>query len=168
MTDSKAVVATDTMATTSRRRFLGLAFGAGLLALLGEGMVTLLGFLTPRLKVGTFGTRMMVGKVDDFPVGSVTYFEEGRFYLVRLATGFLALYRRCTHLGCVVPWVEAEKRFNCPCHSSIFDEKGVVIGGPAPRPLDLFRVEIDGGQVWVDTSRPIERSRFEERQVTRI
>jgi len=151
-----------------RRRFLGWAFGAGLLALLGESVATLLGFLSPRLEAGTFGTRIMAGRVDDFPVGSVTYFEEGRFYIVRLASGFLALYRRCTHLGCVVPWIEAEKRFNCPCHSSIFNEKGEVIGGPAPRPLDLFRVDIEEGRVWVDTSRPIERSRFEDGQVTRV
>jgi Rieske Fe-S protein len=51
--------------------------------------------------------------------------------------GFLALHRECTHLGCTVPWVSEEKRFMCPCHSSVYDINGDVLSPPAPRALDL-------------------------------
>lgn len=49
----------------------------------------------------------------------------------------------CTHLGCVVPWVRAEKRFRCPCHGSIYDPEGSVVRGPAPLPLALAHATVD-------------------------
>ena len=108
------------------------------------------------------------GKVDEFENGSVNYFREARFYLVRLEAGFLALYRKCPHLGCVVPWEAPEDVFNCPCHSSLFTKVGEVMSGPAPRPMDLFPVEIRGDEVWVDTGQVIERAQFEPSQVTAV
>jgi cytochrome b6-f complex iron-sulfur subunit len=108
----------------------------------------------------------VAGPVAEFTPSSVRAFPAGRFYLVRLADGgFLALSSRCTHLGCTVPWSEKTGTFPCPCHASSFDRKGEVLSPPAPRPLDLFPVIIDGGVVKVDTSRRIERSRFEPGQV---
>jgi cytochrome b6-f complex iron-sulfur subunit len=68
--------------------------------------------------------------------------------------GFLALYRKCTHLGCAVPWNPAEGRFVCPCHASAFETDGQVINPPAPRPLDRFVVTIVDGMVKVDTGTP--------------
>lgn len=38
----------------------------------------------------------------------------------------------CTHLGCVVPWNQAEKKFVCPCHGSQYNDQGRVMRGPAP------------------------------------
>jgi len=38
----------------------------------------------------------------------------------------------CTHLGCVVPWNTAEKKFICPCHGSQYNDQGRVVRGPAP------------------------------------
>jgi len=38
----------------------------------------------------------------------------------------------CTHLGCVVPWNQAEKKFICPCHGSQYNDQGRVVRGPAP------------------------------------
>jgi cytochrome b6-f complex iron-sulfur subunit len=139
-----------------------------LLATLGQAAAGLIRFLTPRIKPGTFGSRVKAGNVNEFAVGSVAYFREARFYLVRLDEGYLALYRKCTHLSCVVPWVEAEGRFNCPCHSSIFNRQGEVLSGPAPRPLDFFPVEVEGDDLYVDTGTIIQRARFEESQVTRV
>ncbi|MBI4670327.1 MAG: Rieske 2Fe-2S domain-containing protein [Chloroflexi bacterium] len=152
----------------SRRQFIGLVWAGALALTAAEGVAALLRFLAPRVSPGAFGTRINAGKIDDFQVGSITYFSAARFYLARLDNGFLALYRKCTHLGCVVPWVEAEHRFNCPCHASIFNKRGEVLAGPAPRPLDLFPVQLENGEVWVDTSQIVSREKFDEAQVTRV
>ncbi|RME81236.1 MAG: ubiquinol-cytochrome c reductase iron-sulfur subunit, partial [Caldilineae bacterium] len=132
-----------------RRQFLGAVFGVSFLALLGETGFIFKEFVTPILEEGSFGTVIRAGRVEEFEMNSVNYFRQARFYLVRVEGGFLALYRKCTHLGCVVPWIEEERRFNCPCHSSVFTPLGEVVSGPAPRPLDLFPVEIRDGEVYV-------------------
>ena len=109
------------------------------------------------------------GPVERFEPGSVTAFRDGHFYLVRLQDGgFLALHRKCTHLGCTVPWIADEQRFACPCHASAFDIRGEVLSAPAPRPLELFPVRIDKGIVMVDTTNAIRRGSFEPDQVTRV
>jgi menaquinol-cytochrome c reductase iron-sulfur subunit len=55
----------------------------------------------------------------------------------------------CTHLSCQYGYNEGEKRFDCPCHGSIFDLNGKVLGGPAARPLDRLPYKIDGGELYV-------------------
>jgi len=153
----------------SRREFLGFAWGASILGLFGQASVALLRFLKPRVEPGSFGSKVVAGQVDEFLPGTVSHIREGRFYISRLEDGsMLALWHRCTHLGCTVPWREDEGRFNCPCHSSIFDVTGEVVSGPAPRPLDRFPVEISDQQVVVDTGNPIQRDRHDPSQVTRI
>ncbi|XP_074572235.1 cytochrome b6-f complex iron-sulfur subunit, chloroplastic isoform X1 [Curcuma longa] len=61
----------------------------------------------------------------------------------------------CTHLGCVVPWNSAEKKFVCPCHGSQYNSQGKVVRGPAPLSLALAHVDIDDDKVifvpWVET-----------------
>lgn len=56
---------------------------------------------------------------------------------------FYALNAVCTHLGCVVPWNAAQKKFICPCHGSQYAPNGAVVRGPAPLPLALERCEED-------------------------
>jgi cytochrome b6-f complex iron-sulfur subunit len=143
---------------SSRRDFLRAAWGAAGALALGEGIFVGLQFLAPRVIEGEFGGVFTVGPIEDFPPGSVTSFEAGRFYLVRLADGgLLAIYRRCTHLGCAVPFDPLEGRFICPCHGSAFETDGSVLNPPAPRPLDLFRLAIEDGLIKVDTGSPVER-----------
>lgn len=164
----------------TRRQFLGRAWwlAAGLLVVETAG--GLVASLWPRSKAGAFGTRVRVATVEEakaMPVGTVTYFVEQRFYLSRVESGFLALYRKCTHVGCVVPWREddpsedslaANGRFNCPCHGGIFDRYGLVHGGPPLRPLDIFPVTIDKGELVVDTGTIIQRDGFDESQVIKV
>ena len=131
-----------------------------LVALLEVGGASLL-FMKPGNSEGEFGGLVTAGTVDSFPPGSVTAFPDGRFYLVRAADGgFLAVYRRCTHLGCTVNWEPEQGRFFCPCHASTFDMHGEVENPPAPRALDTFPIQIEESQVLVDTSHIQNRDGF--------
>ncbi len=156
-------IVVDYVAKTSRRDFLKMLW------LFLGGMVTLeltgltLAYMQPRLAEGEFGGVIDTGTVDEYPPGSVTHIPNGRFYLSRLEDGgFLAIYQRCTHLGCNVPWDQVQGKFICPCHNSQFTAKGDVLNPPAPRPMDLFPITIEGNQILVDTGVTIGRDRIEE------
>ena len=153
----------------SRRSFLNkLWIGLGILALF-EFALLVIAYLRPNktgVKSGDSETIIEAGPVAKFPLDSVTAFIRGKFYLCRLEDGgFLAVSRKCTHLGCTVPWLDKEKRFACPCHASAFDIRGEVINPPAPRPLDLYRLFIENNIVKVDTGKRIKRSGFRAEQV---
>lgn len=149
----------------TRRSFLGLSFIGSLSLLLAESIAALINFLKP-VTTGGFGGMIFAGRVEEFAIGSVNRILAGRFYIVRREDGLLALWQRCPHLGCSVPWDEEKDHFHCPCHGSIFNKVGEVLAGPAPRPMDIFPVTIRSGEVWVDTGKPTQRTRFESDQVT--
>jgi len=150
----------------SRREFLGIAWGISLLGIFGQAGNALIRFLAPRVNAGVFGTKVIAGRLDEFQPGTISHIQKGRFYISRLEDGgIMALWQRCTHLGCTVPWKEDNREFLCPCHSSVFTNTGEVVSGPAPRPLDIFPLEIVDGEVIVDTGKPITRQSFDPSQV---
>ncbi len=137
----------------TRRRFLWASLTAFLGIAAAEAAWIVSRVLRPRDLPGTEEESGIVtaGPVERFAPGSVTAFPAGGFYLARLEDGgFLALSRRCTHLGCTVPWVEEEGRFVCPCHASAFDLHGEVVNPPAPRALDRYEVRIENRIVKVN------------------
>lgn len=149
---------TQNQGDVSRRDFLQIAWTATGALTLAAGGGLALNFFAPKVVTGEFGGVFDLGPVDDFPPGSVTPITNGRFYLVRQEDGgFVALYQKCTHLGCAVPWEPELGQFVCPCHASAFEMDGEVINPPAPRPLDRFPVTISDGIVSVDTGERIER-----------
>lgn len=107
------------------------------------------------------------GHLDDFPVGAVKPFVKGKFFLVRLEDGFLALSRWCTHLNGVLNWKQEHWHFHCPLHGAMFDRKGVPL--PCARkvaPLRIHPVSITaGGMVVVDPDTAISRDGFVPDQV---
>ena len=153
----------------SRRGLLRVTFwaglGAGLLAMAGS----IIDFLYPRGITG-FGSEVAAGTVDQYPAGSKTQNFEGHFWLVNLTeeqgeghAGFMALWWKCPHLGCTVPWrsdfkfvdprTGANKTgwFRCPCHGSTYTDCGIRVFGPAPRSMDHMKLTISGGKISVDT-----------------
>jgi cytochrome b6-f complex iron-sulfur subunit len=66
--------------------------------------------------------------------------------------GFVALYQKCPHLGCRVPWCQTSQWFECPCHGSKYNRVGEKKGGPAPRGMDRFSMEVAGNSIVVDTA----------------
>jgi cytochrome b6-f complex iron-sulfur subunit len=159
----------------TRRQFLNRS-SVGMMgfALSGFG-ASCIAFLWPTLG-GGFGSEINVGKVDDILARinenrEPFYVPEGRFYinpypadaveaaravygpsvLGGMEAGVIALYQKCPHLGCRVPWCLTSQWFECPCHGSQYNRVGEKKGGPAPRGMDLFPVNVSGGSVSVDT-----------------
>jgi cytochrome b6-f complex iron-sulfur subunit len=64
---------------------------------------------------------------------------------------WIALYQRCVHLGCTVPFRDDCVSFKCPCHGSHYNVTGEFLDGPAPRSLDRFALSFNGEDVVVDT-----------------
>ena len=154
---------------SNRRSFIvALWTGLGIVAL-AEIIWLVISFLRPRKPKatnGAFGNIISAGTVKSFAAGTVTAFPRGRFYLSCLNDGgFLAISQQCTHLGCTVPWIEKDQKFECPCHASAFDIAGSVVKSPAPRALDIYRIVIENDVVLVDTGTRIRRSGFRKSQI---
>ena len=134
-----------------------------------QALWIVISFLKPQGTSDRAGDRDKIvdaGPVDRFVPNSVTAFPQGRFYVSCLEDGgFLALSRRCTHLGCSVPWDAEKEQFVCPCHASSFTIRGEVVHAPAPRPLDRYVVFIENNRIKVDIEKPIRRSAFAKDEV---
>jgi len=134
-------------APLSRREFLQYIWASSLLLVMGGAGGAILWFAFPRFKAGEFGgvftlSTEVIPSVDSAPVEN----SEGRFWLVNTESyGVLALYKVCTHLGCLYKWVPLNNRFECPCHGSKYQLDGTYIEGPAPRSLDRFVIEALNG-----------------------
>jgi cytochrome b6-f complex iron-sulfur subunit len=141
----------------NRREFLNFAW----LASLGFLMVDLAGvtyiFAMPRFKAGEFGGKVPVGNVSELPsVGSAPVnFPKVKLWLSNQAEGVVALYKVCTHLGCLYNWNNQEVKFICPCHGSQFQADGTYIHGPASRSTDRFVIQIvdANGNVIAETNK---------------
>jgi cytochrome b6-f complex iron-sulfur subunit len=106
------------------------------------------------IKLTGFGSPIPVPKkASEIKVGDVVTVREGKFYLTRTDDGFMALYWKCVHLGCTVPWNATQHKFMCPCHGSVYDVTGQNVAGPAPRPLDMMEVNIKDDEIIVNTGK---------------
>lgn len=74
-------------------------------------------------------------------------FREQRIALMRTGESFYALSLVCTHLGCTV--AVTETGLSCPCHGSRFDQRGLVLQGPADKPLQQYSIEEHNGIIEV-------------------
>jgi len=149
----------------SRRRLMAYAWIGAAAIVMGELIGGTFAFLWPRRKGPKVETVFIAGKVTDFKVGEVIPFRKERTFILRTEGGFLAISAICTHLHCIVNWNEMLKKFECPCHGAKFNQNGEVLEGPPPRALDLYKLQIVAGNVVVDRTSPIERSKFEPSQV---
>ena len=97
-----------------------------------------------------------IGYPDEFTKGKVdTRFKKKHaVWIVRDDFSIYALSTVCTHLGCTPNWLESEQKYKCPCHGSGFRKSGIHFEGPAPRPLERFKIGIaDDGQILVDKTK---------------
>jgi cytochrome b6-f complex iron-sulfur subunit len=142
-----------------RRQILRIGFAAALALSVTELAAAVAPFLRVTRITG-LGAPVAVGtaseilaqfaKTNDRPI----LFREGRFFLLHAPGGIIAAYRKCTHLGCTVPFNASKDLFECPCHGSRYDKHtAVVLKSPAPKPLQLFHIgESPTGVLIVDTN----------------
>jgi cytochrome b6-f complex iron-sulfur subunit len=88
-----------------------------------------------------------VVQVDDQPIE-----------ILRRGTTLEARLLLCTHMGCPVAWIEAERRYHCPGHGGRFDAAGRAVEGSPTRALDHAPVFLDGDMVTVYTARGVRGS----------
>jgi len=160
----------------TRRQFFNRGIVAAQGLTLGGFGVAVLAFLWPGASTG-FGGKVQAGKLSDIQEfltdkKAPFYVPEARTYIqpypkealpkakvaykgltktLGMEDGIVALYQKCVHLGCRVPWCQTSQWFECPCHGSKYSRVGEKVGGPAPRGLDRWAVEINGGNVTINT-----------------
>lgn len=107
-------------------------------------------------------TKFKIGFPSDYAASSdgvvnEKYKSRG-IWIVRNLDGIYILSTTCTHLGCTPNWLPAERKFKCPCHGSGFYPTGVNFEGPAPRPLERFKVTLAAdGQIEVDKGKKFQQ-----------
>jgi cytochrome b6-f complex iron-sulfur subunit len=136
----------------TRRGFVRNAALGGVVAILVESAIGFYLFFKPN-KTSAFGSEITVASAMVPAVGEDPLkMPAGKFWLANTDQGLVALYWKCVHLGCTVPWVSGDREFRCPCHGSIYSPDGQYIGGPAPRSLDWMTIRVNSdGSVVVDT-----------------
>lgn len=151
--------------TMDRRSFFSWLGGAWIAfsAALAVSGATMLRYLFPNVLFEP-PSQFKIGFPDDYKVGEVFDGLKSKYgiWVVRTAEGLYALSTICTHLGCTPNWLEGEQKFKCPCHGSGFRMSGINFEGPAPRPLERYRVFLaEDGQVVVDKSKTYQQEKGE-------
>lgn len=153
-------------ASAERRHFiftwLGLAWTAFAIAT-ASALSTVLRFMFPNVLFEP-KSFFKAGLPDSYEVGKVDERWKDKYgvWIVRNMQGIYALSTVCTHLGCTPNWLEGEQKFKCPCHGSGFYKTGIHFEGPAPRPLERYRISIaDDGQILVDKSKKYQQEKGE-------
>ena len=154
----RAAVGTTTSQDPIQRRgfFRWLALGWLTFAAATGGFITVIKrFLYPNVLFEPPQT-FKIGFPDEFSPNSVDTRFKKKFnaWVVRDDESIFALSTTCTHLGCTPNWLLTENKFKCPCHGSGFRITGINFEGPAPRPLERFKIGMsDDGQILVDKTK---------------
>jgi len=137
------------------RRWINLLLGTGVVASIASFIYPAIRYIIPPL-VGESPSRSVVAaKVAELKRNSGKIFKFGSrpALLVRTADGgFKAYSAVCTHLNCTVQYREDLHQIWCACHNGLYDLEGRNVSGPPPRPLETFKVNVQGEDVVVTRS----------------
>lgn len=136
----------------SRRRFLDVLLGGGVIAWLGTVIYPLYSYLKPPPTREPQATSVKVGKLSEFPANSAKIFKFGTKpgIIVHTEQGELRAFQgTCTHLDCTVQYKADWKLIWCACHNGRYNLDGINISGPPPRPLTEYRVHVKDDEIHV-------------------
>ena len=130
-----------------RRRFLQWYLGTSLGALLASVLYPVLRFLTPPEAAEATTNEVEAGPTNDPELLEKGYkilrFGAEPVILVRVEEGqYRAFAATRTHLDCIVEYDAEHRRILCNCHGGEYDLTGRNVGGPPPRPLAPYRVDV--------------------------
>jgi Rieske Fe-S protein len=138
-----------------RRDFLGIAAMCSVVVTMSTALIGVLRLPKPAA-LPESASRFKIGFPDEFPPETHRKIEDRNVWIFRDALGFYAFSAICTHLGCVVTENDRADGFTCPCHGSLFDSGGRVLGGPAPRGLDWLELSLAvDGSLMVDSGKTV-------------
>ena len=135
-----------------RRDFLKYVLGGASVALFASVFYPLLAYLRPPQQGEAVVTSVKAGKIKEIAKdsGTIVRFGNRPVILVRLATGELkAFSATCTHLDCTVQYRKDMGLIWCACHNGRYDMNGKNVAGPPPRPLEEYRVSLQGDDVFI-------------------
>lgn len=136
----------------SKRDFLKYVLGGGLVAWAASVAYPLIAYLKPPKQAEVEVSSVKVGKLNGIEKdsGTIVRFGNRPVILIRTAGGDLrAFSATCTHLDCTVQFRKDLGVIWCACHNGKYDLNGRNISGPPPRPLDEYRVVVQGDEVFV-------------------
>jgi Rieske Fe-S protein len=134
----------------TRRGFLKYILGGGLVAWLAAVLYPIMAYLKPPQQAEVEVTSVKAGKVSamEKESGVIVRFGNKPVILVRNAGGeFRAFSATCTHLDCTVQFRKDMGLIWCACHNGRYDLNGRNVAGPPPRPLDEYRVVVQGEDI---------------------
>ena len=135
-----------------KRNFLKFLLSGSLLALVGSVLYPILAYLKPPVQAEVEVSSVKAGKLDDLvkDSGQIVKFGSKPVILVRTANDELrAFSATCTHLDCTVQYKKELGLIWCACHNGKYDLNGRNVSGPPPRPLDEYRVIVQGGEIMI-------------------
>lgn len=126
--------------------FLGTTFGA----LFVSVFYPILKFLSPPEVPEAATSQIEAGSTHDPELldrgFKIVRFGAEPVILIRVAENdFRAYAATCTHLDCIVEYRKGEQKIWCNCHDGVYDLTGRNVGGPPPRPLTPYQVQVVGG-----------------------
>jgi len=139
----------------SRRRFLDYLLGTSAVATLGAIFYPIFRFMVPPQITEAQQNSVIAAKSNEIANNSGKIFKFGSKpgIIIRTQTGDLkAFSASCTHLDCIVQYQPETKQIWCACHNGQYDLTGKNVGGPPPRPLEEFTVNVKGDDIVVTKS----------------
>lgn len=140
---------------SSRRGFLEVILGGGVLATLGSIFYPVAKYIMPPATAEADPSQLKLSftKADiEAEPKKAKYFKYGRELGIIVVDddGTLhALTATCTHLDCTVQNRPDWGVIWCSCHNGKYDLNGRNISGPPPNPLTPFKVKESGNEIFV-------------------
>jgi len=142
----------DGASVLSRRSLLNWLLGTTLGATLGAALYPVFRFVIPPEVAEAPVNRVLAAKLSELPLNSGKIFRFGARpgIVLRTSDGAVRAFSAvCTHLNCTVQYRPDLQHIWCACHNGHYDLQGKNIAGPPPRPLEAYKVDVKGDEVYV-------------------
>ncbi len=135
-----------------RRDFLKWMLSGSALAWAASIVYPVFTYLQPPKQNEVAVQSVKAGKLSEIErdSGKIVKFGTKPVILIRTPTDELkAFSATCTHLDCTVQYRKDFGMIWCACHNGRYDLNGRNVQGPPPKPLDAFKVVLQGEDITI-------------------